>query len=551
LKNSFIKIYLLVVVISISYKLPAQIINLPAENETYFFLKKMQVDGILKEYSDYVLPVPKEKIIDAIKQLDTSRQLISFVERDYLDKLKQKYLNYNTNQVPVFSNFPEQVFSDKPKNLYFFYNDEITFIVNPLLDFKYIYSKNKYASLLNAGGEVKGRYSDWFEFEISAVNGSVFGNRNVALFDKRVKQSYTFNHTEINYFDGTTGSMYFHKGIFDLQIGRDRLLWGNGYINREVLSNNPPIFDFIKLSMNYKNISYNYLHGWLSAIPRYNYYDSVNTIVKSRTPKYISIARLGYQDDNFATGISQIMIYAQRPMELAYLNPFLFWESAQRSMNDNDNGFLSFDGKYLIKPGIEINASIIFDDINFQRYFKGEWNTCNNRLMWQIGTILTNPISLDNVVLRMEYFQIRPFTFTHDALSDALTFTNNGYMLGPDAQPNSARLSLALDYYLSSRLRLNVEYFYQIHGNNSYDKNGKITRNVGGDVNGYSTLDVPTVVYFLEGERDFKQMAALGLSWELFPGYYLNFNYEYHAIKFQNSFTRENFFTSHVIFSFN
>ena len=87
-----------------------------------------------------------------------------------------------------------------------------------------------------------------------------------------------------------------------------------------------------------------------------------------------------------------MIIYANRPFEAAYLNPFLFWESAQRSRGDLDNSFLSVDVRYKIMNGMEASASMIWDDILFSVLFKGEFDKVNNRSTWKTGMILTNPV---------------------------------------------------------------------------------------------------------------------------------------------------------------
>ena len=169
-------------------------------------------------------------------------------------------------------------------------------------------------------------------------------------------------------------------------------------------------------------------------------------------------------------GISQSIIYSNRPFELAYLNPFLFWESAQRSMNDLDNSFLTFDGRFLFTNGFELNSSIMFDDINFKRLFKGEWAGSNNGTAWQIGGFFTNPILPDNVIFRIEYIQIRPYIFSHPGGYADLTYTSNGYLLGTNLQPNSTLFSLKLDYQFTSKISAGIKFDHQLHGKNVMTK---------------------------------------------------------------------------------
>ena len=61
-------------------------------------------------------------------------------------------------------------------------------------------------------------------------NGIQAGNRTVAESDKNVKRSYTFNTTGRNNFDFTLGYFSIKKDPFELEVGRQELLWGKGYI---------------------------------------------------------------------------------------------------------------------------------------------------------------------------------------------------------------------------------------------------------------------------------------------------------------------------------
>ncbi len=96
---------------------------------------------------------------------------------------------------------------------------------------------------------------------------------------------------------------------------------------------------------------------------------------------------------------------------------------------------------------MEISSSIILDDINFDFFKKGNWDSKGNRFAWQIGAMFTNPILFKNMTLKTEYTLLRPYVFSHYGLTEySLTYTNNGDFLGMDLQPNSTRFAASLDY---------------------------------------------------------------------------------------------------------
>ena len=379
------------------------------------------------------------------------------------------------------------------------------------------------------------------------TNGAVFNSRDVAELDKRVEQNYTFNNTKINYFPYTTGYARLEKGIVSFQIGRERVLWGTGYINKLILSDNPPPFDFIRFNISYKSLSYNFLHGWLVQMPTFTPIDSLSGDFKTKGSKYIAVSRLGFQPGSkLSLGVTQMVIYSNRPVEAAYLTPFLFFESAQRSLNDLDNSFLSFDGRYLVSQGIEINSSIIFDDINLKRLFNGEWNGNNNGTAWQVGAIITSPLLIHDLIAKVEYIQIRPYMFSHPGLKGALTYTNNGYLLSPDIQPNSTLFSTEINYRFSRELYAQLNYSHELHGNNIYDAQGNLIRNVGGDVFQNLTLYDPDFANLLDGEKVKTDIFTLSIDYEFIYGFLANLTYQYKNESSSNLKNKNQIFTASI-----
>jgi len=298
-----------------------------------------------------------------------------------------------------------------------------------------------------------------------------------------------------------------------------------------ILSDNPPIFDFLRFHIQYKSLRYDFLHGWLVQPYDTFYVDARTQFAKVKNSKYLAISRLGFTPiPELKFGASQMIIYANRPFEAAYLNPFLFWESAQRSLGDLDNSFLTLDARYKILNGLETSASIIFDDIKFSVLLKGEFARTDNRSAWQAGAIVTNPILPENLSLKLEYLQIRPYTFSHPDIGESLTYTNNSYLVGVNLQPNSTALSSEINYLLNGDFELGLKYSHILHGNNYYDENGNIVKNVGGNIfinhNLYDSQTAPLLDGLLETTDDI----TFSIQYEILYGIYLNF-------VFNNSFT--------------
>lgn len=495
----------------------------------------MFVNGIISNYDDIVLPLSRKQVIDFLDEIQAKEEELSSIDREKLYRFQLKFGKFESqSSVQFFDDFPEKFLenagSEKEKHLYKFRDENIVFVVDPVLNLSNLYSSKikRGSTLFSFGGKSIGSYRNWFGFYVQATNGLVFGDRTTAALDQRVNQSFTFNDTKINYFDETEGYLRLENDFANFQLGRERILWGSGQINKLILSDTPPKFDFIKLNLKYKSLRYDFIHGWLVMKPEF--IKLGEDISKEKRSKYIAISRLGINpSNNFSLGISQIVIYANRAFEAAYLNPFLFWESAQRSLNDLDNSLISFDGRYKIINGIIVNAAAIFDDINFGRLFKGEWAGHNNGFAWQSGITLASPLLPQNLFINVEYLQLRPYIFSHWGYKEALTYTNNGYMLGVDLHPNSTRFSFDIAYNLTSRMSLGIRYFYSLHGNNEYDSLGNRTRNVGGNIFEYYTLTDSTFAYLLDGVLEKEHRLRFDFNWELLNSIYFNFAFEHRA----------------------
>jgi len=218
-------------------------------------------------------------------------------------------------------------------------------------------------------------------------------------------------------------------------------------------------------------------------------------------------------------------------------------ESAQRSLSDIDNSFLAFDVSYIPIPGIQLTGSLNFDDINFEFLNPDKISNISNRFSYQLGVFL-NPSWLKKADLSLEYYFVRPYTYSHYGYGENLAYVNNGVALGVDLKPNSDMFSIRFNYTyfpgFSSRFLAN----FIRHGENITNSAGQVVSNVGGSffysTNYKSTSDAP----FLEGEFKYETRLQVSLSYEIsfaltcdlnytfthgnydekFPPHYLNFN---------------------------
>ncbi len=469
----------------------AQNENINAEHPIYDFLQKMKIRGIISDYDNSVIPLAKSRLKEYIETIETRKELLCEKENEELELFSSYLTNLrfgdDKNQFNILK-IEELLLRDENISLYSYFDGEFDLRINPVFSLRSIVVDKpgeitKNSLLIGYGGELILNYSDWLGIYLNATNGANIGDRETARLDRRVKQSFAFNYTNLDYFDNTEGYIQIKNKIAKLQVGRERVLWGSGNINRAFLDQTPQLFDFIKFDIKYNIFSLNFIHGWL--VEKSDTFIQKPSLheIRTKADKYFAISRFGIRPwENLNLGISQSVVYTQRPFELAYLNPFLLWESAQRSMNDLDNSFLGFDIKYNPVKGLEMYGTLLFDDINFDYFFNEKWNSNGNGNLWQAGLALSNPLLVRNMMLTIEYMQVRPFTFSHPGFQTGLAYTNNGAMLCSDIEPNSTLFSLQLEYQVTSRFKAILAYENYMHGKNIYDSGGNLINNIGGDV---------------------------------------------------------------------
>ena len=253
----------------------------------YDYLKILSVKGIILNYDDMVLPLSKGVISDFLNEVKEKSRFLSANEKLLLEKFRIKLdldkTNHSFNTSDIFYGEINSLLDNhNAKYLYSYKDTSLNIYSNPILEDNYIFSQNVNGTtnLFDFGLKMYGSYSDWFGFYASVSNGIESGNRTVAELDKQVNQSFTFNNTRINFFDRTEGYARIQKGKIGLEIGRERILLGRG-INKLIMSENAPEFDFIKFNAALSIFTIDFIHGWLVQSSFTTYDSSLNNYIKN------------------------------------------------------------------------------------------------------------------------------------------------------------------------------------------------------------------------------------------------------------------------------
>lgn len=167
---------------------------------------------------------------------------------------------------------------------------------------------------------------------------------------------------------------------------------------------------------------------------------------------------------------------------------------------------------------LQFKGSFILDDIKFEEIGRQFWS---NKTAWNISAEYVFPFNLD---FGIEYTRVEPYTFTH--FDSVNSYTNDSFLLGTAVLPNSDELSILINYWIGERYPITAELNYSRHGQNIYDENGNLIKNVGADPFQTRRPQDSEKVKFLDGDLNETLSVELSAGYEIFRGLNLKLKYK-------------------------
>ncbi|MFA3784044.1 capsule assembly Wzi family protein [Melioribacteraceae bacterium 4301-Me] len=477
----------------------SQIENVPLDNEVYSFLKEMKVKGLISSIHEDDPIMTRLEVANLLKKIDDvlhdsikvgQTNLLSHTEIERLKKFQNEFYDdkkdiNNTAQLigssEEFSYGLSEFFSNKIKHLYAYRDSSVSFYIEGLGRFihgqKFNDIKNN-SELFDIGFELRGTILNHLGYMMMVDKGGISGSSSFAkILDPRLNYNFKYieNIEKISNYDFTQGYLkYFsqpsEKMNYSVQIGREKIKMGYGYSSSLFLSGEHPDLDFVKFNFNYGVLNFTSLTA--STVGYFNIDRSLDYT------KYIAANRLQIIfPDLFEIGMGESIVYSGRGIELAYLNPFIFYKFVEMSLQDRDNGtfYLNFQTNFI--RNFELQATYFLDENPITRL--SDLSRYINKTAYKIGAFWYNPFSIPDFQIILEYTRIRPYVYTHTNIEN--NYTAFGALLGDKIGPNSDEIYSKIAYYLNAWAKLTVEYSHVRSGKNVVDSQGNLIRNVGGD----------------------------------------------------------------------
>lgn len=519
---------------TISY---SQVESVPINNSVYTFLKEMKVKGILSFIREDDPILSRFEVKDLLNIVAQYQEELSSTEMKLLKKYQIEFsdsINPDTstqlfNPTTNFFSDLNQMFTDKVKYLYAVKDNENNIFFEWLGHFyhgqRFQPAPTNNSDLYDIGFRIRGTIFNHLGYNLTVIKGGESGNQRFAeIIEPRLLYNFKWleNIENIGNYDFTYGYLKYHsEPVKDMNImvelGREDVSLGYGYGSKLVLSTDHPILDFIKFNFDYGIINFSSMHASTTGYYSYNLDD--------RYTKYIAFNRLKLKFKNlFDVGIGETMIYSGRGIELAYLSPVNFYKFTEMSIQDRDNGTLYLDMQTKFIKNLELQGTFFLDEDILGNLSDLEKYT--NKTAYQVGAFWYEPLSINDLSLIIEYTKIRPYVYTHYDIKN--NYTAYGALLGHRIGPNADELMIRANYNFSERLRFSSEYRYTRKGNNIYDDNGNLIKNVGGDAAlSHGFVVVNQQAPFLDGQRVNYNFFSAGLRIEPLRGYIFDVSYNF------------------------
>ncbi len=482
----------------------AQVENVPVSNQVYEFLDRLGVRGILPLFSNTMIPLPRSRVAELLALAAENRTDLSEAEAGYLEKFEREFAHeiaredepaastglLNTLFTPAAS--VGDVFSEKEKYLYYYTDSTASLYLEFLGSLEHRRGEGDtygpaHATFETHGFRARGTVGNRVGYFAQVTNGTLFGDRNFALSDPRLRSNVKFNDLNSPYFDFAEAHLRADLSWFNVEFGREYFRVGTGYSDRLIFSDNAPATDFLRIDARYGAVRYMFVHG--SILTGYEGFGPL-------AQKYYALHRLEFSALGFLNaGFSEMAVYVRASPEFAYLNPFLFLKSAEHSLRDRDNTLLALDVELYPAAGVKVYGAMLVDDVDFSKIGTGWWG---NEFGWQGGIFLANVAGVRDVDFLAEYTRLEPYVYSNRI--EGNEYSHDGFGLAHHLGPNSDEWLINLIFRPSPLFRGILGYRRTRHGDNYFDAGGAFV-NVGGSImSGHRTPDSPTAP-FLAGRR--------------------------------------------------
>ncbi len=506
----------------------------PLNHWIYEYLERLETKHIIRGVLSATKPLSRMEIAQYLAKAYEQYEQLNEVEQDQLSFLNIEFkeeLNrfiyhltpYNTRINRIRNNkyikkiLPKIIYQND-RNFLNYSEDQFQIFFDPIL-----YRHRAYAStdsldktervFQNSNGiRIWGSLGDHLGFFTDVRDSKEWGNRTYKMGNYTLPRLGFVRATSPDYIYHDETIAYLKLGFknFQLIYGKFSNYWGNSHTGSLILSDYATSYDQLKLEFIYSRFKFTSLYAYLI-----DYHEQTEDILQQR--KYFAGHRLEFLPWQWLSlGFSETVIFKSRGFEPAYLNPVMFFRSAEHYVGSPDNMMMGLDFKCTALENFKFYGELLIDDITTTK-LGTDWY--GNKIGYLLGAFWVDPFKFKNTDIRIEYTRIRPYVYSH---ADGINYTHYQSALGYWSGPNSENLSSELNYQFSRRLSTKLFFQFNRHGAGTADKN------VGGEIERPHWFEDDLYVGFLEGIVEKSESFGLDFAYEIFENCYFRFGYRYH-----------------------
>lgn len=430
----------------------------------------------LIELNSAVKPYSRKFIGDKLREAEKQpEKLTKRQQKDLAFFLK----DYNKEVVPD-KNFKRRL------DLFYYRDSLFSLTINPILGYSQSTNQNGNASHRWNGGElwgnVGGRFGFYFSLRDNGINNVLSAPGYLTqLPGGNYKPYQGTNHVRTD-FDEARGGMSYGWKWGSVSLLKDNFTWGNNYNGANIFSGRQPSFAYLQFKMKpVKWFEFTYIHGSLvsQVLDSTRIYGSGSSLRKNFIPKYVAASIASFMPAKFLwISLGNSIVYADKYIQPIYLIPFMFYPSADHTMNGagsnslGENSQMFLDLSLRCIPKTHLYSTLFIDEVNVGKMFTPSKQT--NLFSFKAGIRFTN-LLVKNTSLTFEYTRTNPWVYVHPIATTA--FSSNNYNMGHYLGQNSEELyaglkvkparGLVFDLGYSVAYKGEVQDFVQVNGVNA------------------------------------------------------------------------------------
>ncbi len=441
--------------------MPGQTVPVPMDHPVNDFILRLYTQQKLHGLHPGSRPFTVGQVINALNEISTSDHSITNQEIILLERFKKEFGVdeieqgirgpwQSGNLSSSLQNIINVYDVDYPESRFVSYHDDQLLLWSDWeehfsIDIQDTITRSFFTDRVTIAGVFDNNLSFYSRYTLHRV-----GHNENYPYPDEYKQGYALIDTNTNWlvWDVSEAVLHWENSVINVELSKIPIYWGFSKQHSPILSANVQPFTFFKASKTYKRIRTQSVLG--SLVP-FGEKPKGNVDIK-----YIAAHRFEFDlSSKLTVSFNEMIIYANRELELGYLLPInLFW-SEEHGLGNRDNVLMSFDALWNVNPGMTFYGTFFWDELSWFKLFKPWWG---NKFISQIGLYWVPFGDTRLPDFRIEFTASRPWVYTHQ--DTLLTYTSAENGLGFPLGPNSQLINLEINSWPTFKTHLSVNIAY-------------------------------------------------------------------------------------------